>query len=113
MSKLNSLTLPIVDFAHLSSGAGAERTALLENLGQAARDVGFFYLINHGIDRELLDNVQLGCRVAAAWFLRGEYRGIAGAGNQWLSARHGASCGIAAGGASAPLYGLFPWRPAR
>ncbi|YCH32520.1 isopenicillin N synthase family oxygenase [Erwinia sp. D4-22] len=62
---MNLLTLPIVDFAHLSSGAGAERTALLENLGQAARDVGFFYLINHGIDRELLDNVQ---RVTRAFF---------------------------------------------
>lgn len=65
MSELNLFTLPVIDFARLSSGAEAERKALLEKLGQAARDVGFFYLINHGIDGKLSAEVQ---RVARAFF---------------------------------------------
>lgn len=40
------------------SGNQQQQQQVLEKLSQAARDVGFFYLINHGIDRELLDEVQ-------------------------------------------------------
>jgi len=49
--------LPVIDFA-LLSGNQQQQQQVLEKLSQAARDVGFFYLINHGIDRELLDEVQ-------------------------------------------------------
>jgi isopenicillin N synthase-like dioxygenase len=64
MSQLPSLELPVIDFA-LLSGKEPQRQQLIEKLGQTARDIGFFYLINHNIDRELLDNVQ---RVARAFF---------------------------------------------
>ncbi|GLR09365.1 2-oxobutyrate oxidase [Mixta theicola] len=64
MSKLSPSELPIIDFA-LLSGTEPQRKEILEKLGQAARDIGFFYLINHGIDRKLSDNVQ---RVARAFF---------------------------------------------
>lgn len=64
MSQLPSLELPVIDFA-LLSGKEPQRQQLIEKLGQTARDIGFFYLINHDIDRQLLDNVQ---RVARAFF---------------------------------------------
>lgn len=57
MSALITAELPVIDFA-LLSGNQQQQQQVLEKLSQAARDVGFFYLINHGIDRELLDEVQ-------------------------------------------------------
>jgi len=57
MSALTTAELPVIDFA-LLSGNQQQQQQVLEKLSQAARDVGFFYLINHGIDRELLDEVQ-------------------------------------------------------
>lgn len=57
MSALTTAELPVIDFA-LLSGNQQQQQQVLERLSQAARDVGFFYLINHGIDRELLDEVQ-------------------------------------------------------
>lgn len=47
------------------SEAEQSRKALINKLGQTARETGFFYLINHDVDQELLDNVQ---RVARAFF---------------------------------------------
>lgn len=64
MSKIAPSELPIIDFA-LLSGNKQQQQQCLEKLGQAARDVGFFYLINHGIDAELLNAVQ---RVARDFF---------------------------------------------
>lgn len=57
MSALTTAELPVIDFA-LLSGNQQQQQQVLEKLSQAARDVGFFYLINHGIDHELLDEVQ-------------------------------------------------------
>ncbi|MGC1021395.1 isopenicillin N synthase family oxygenase [Pantoea agglomerans] len=57
MSALTTAELPVIDFA-LLSGNQQQQQQVLEKLSQAARDVGFFYLINHGIDRKLLDEVQ-------------------------------------------------------
>lgn len=50
-------TLPVIDFAQLK-GNTAQRNAMLSQLGQAARDVGFFYLTGHGIDAQLSADVQ-------------------------------------------------------
>ncbi|KFC08759.1 putative 2-oxobutyrate oxidase [Trabulsiella guamensis ATCC 49490] len=44
-------TLPVLDFARYHNPA--ERPAFLQQLRHAARDVGFFYLTNHGIEDEL------------------------------------------------------------
>ncbi|KNC95271.1 isopenicillin N synthase family dioxygenase [Trabulsiella odontotermitis] len=44
-------TLPVLDFARYRNPA--ERPAFLQQLRHAARDVGFFYLTNHGINDEL------------------------------------------------------------
>ncbi|PIJ50196.1 2-oxobutyrate oxidase [Erwinia sp. OLTSP20] len=57
MSTAGSLSLPVIDFSHLKS-TPRQRRALLEKLGTAAREVGFFYLTGHGIPDQLLRQVQ-------------------------------------------------------
>jgi len=57
MGALTSAELPVIDFA-LLSGDQHQQKQSREKLSQAAREVGFFYLINHGIDRALSDEVQ-------------------------------------------------------
>lgn len=57
MSTLTPAALPVINFA-LLSGSQQQKQQVLETLSQAARDVGFFYLINHGVDRQLSDAVQ-------------------------------------------------------
>lgn len=57
MSQTKTLALPVIDFAQLT-GDEQQRKQTIEKLGQAARDVGFFYLINHGVEKNVLDNVQ-------------------------------------------------------
>lgn len=50
-------SLPILDFSQLQ-GDSAQQRAFLDKLSAAARDVGFFYLINHGVDASLSAQVQ-------------------------------------------------------
>lgn len=53
---MNAATLPVLDLARYTSSA--ERDAFLADLRHAARDIGFFYLINHGVDDALQHAVQ-------------------------------------------------------
>lgn len=53
---MNAATLPVLDLARYASSA--ERDAFLVDLRHAARDIGFFYLINHGVDDALQNAVQ-------------------------------------------------------
>lgn len=57
MSLNASANLPVLDFA-LLNGSARQRQAFLSQLSQAARDIGFFYLINHGVDAALQQQVQ-------------------------------------------------------
>lgn len=41
-------SLPIIDYAAIK-GAPEERRRMLAKLGRAARDIGFFYLVGHGL----------------------------------------------------------------
>ncbi|MXP59565.1 isopenicillin N synthase family oxygenase [Pantoea sp. Taur] len=50
-------TLPVLDLALLEL-PDADQSPYLAELRTTARDVGFFYLINHGINPQLLQNVQ-------------------------------------------------------
>ena len=43
---MNATTLPILDLARYADPA--DKAAFLADLRHAARDIGFFYLINHG-----------------------------------------------------------------
>lgn len=53
---MNAPTLPVLDLARYTSSA--ERDVFLADLRHAARDIGFFYLINHGVDDALQNAVQ-------------------------------------------------------
>ncbi|CCK01463.1 2-Oxobutyrate oxidase, putative [Cronobacter sakazakii 701] len=57
MSTALPSTLPILDLARLNAGP-ADRAAFLDHLRYAARDIGFFYVVNHGVDTRLLEDVQ-------------------------------------------------------
>ena len=48
--------LPVLDLSHFSHSA--DRPAFLQQLRHAARDIGFFYLVNHGVDDALQRAVQ-------------------------------------------------------
>lgn len=50
-------SLPVLDLAQLA-GSETEQIEFLTRLRESARDVGFFYLINHGINPQLQQNVQ-------------------------------------------------------
>lgn len=51
MSQANS-TLPVIDVSALANGAGNPQQAV-DQLGQACRESGFFYIRGHGIDADL------------------------------------------------------------
>lgn len=45
----STTSLPLVDISRFAAG-GAERAAFLADLRHAAHDIGFFYVVGHGID---------------------------------------------------------------
>src|SRR3984957_8627426 len=47
-------TLPIIDLGFLGEGDSALAARIATEIGAACRDVGFFYVFNHGVDRELI-----------------------------------------------------------
>ncbi|SEF62805.1 isopenicillin N synthase family dioxygenase [Marinobacterium lutimaris] len=50
-------SLPIISLAKLNSQDPAERQAVADELGRACREVGFFYVIDHGIPQPVIDRV--------------------------------------------------------
>lgn len=58
---LDITALPTLDLSQFE-GTAQQRYEFLENLRHAARDVGFFYLTGHGIDSDLLKQVQTHAR---------------------------------------------------
>lgn len=57
MSTTSTPALPILDLSQLN-GTATDRAAFLSQLRHAAREIGFFYLINHGVSPELQQAVQ-------------------------------------------------------
>lgn len=53
----NFSTIPIVDITKLRTGAPAEQQAVADELGKAARTVGFVYVTGGGIDEALFEGV--------------------------------------------------------
>jgi isopenicillin N synthase-like dioxygenase len=47
-------TLPIVDLASLRESDEASPTRIAAEIGTACRDVGFFYVVNHGVEAALI-----------------------------------------------------------
>ena len=60
-------TLPIIDLSALREGRPGALENLSDDLGRAAREVGFFYLARHGIDDALVARV---FELSAAFFAR-------------------------------------------
>jgi isopenicillin N synthase-like dioxygenase len=56
MSK-NMSFLPVVDVSGLASSSLAERKAVATEMGRACREIGFFYVSNHGIPESMCDGV--------------------------------------------------------
>ena len=48
-------TIPAIDISELLNGDDAQRHAVAKLLGQAAREVGFFYVVGHGISQACQD----------------------------------------------------------
>ena len=50
----SSSAIPVIDFGKWESG-GEGRIQIAKTLAEACRRVGFVYVVNHGVDDELLD----------------------------------------------------------
>ncbi len=48
------MTLPIVDLASSGESDEASLTRIAAEIGSACRDVGFFYVVNHGVEAKLV-----------------------------------------------------------
>ncbi|MBP8245752.1 MAG: 2-oxoglutarate and iron-dependent oxygenase domain-containing protein [Phenylobacterium sp.] len=53
----NFQTVPVVDVAGLTSSDPADRQAVADALGRAAREAGFLYVTGHGLDPALIDEL--------------------------------------------------------
>ena len=49
--------IPIIDVSGLFAAAAAPRLACGREIGRACRDVGFFYVVNHGVAQQSIDEV--------------------------------------------------------
>lgn len=47
--------IPVIDFAPFLHGSAADRKAVARKIGEACRNIGFFYLINHGVPAALTE----------------------------------------------------------
>lgn len=89
LAAAQSASLPLLDLRHLDA-SGRERADFLDDLRRAARDIGFFYLVGHGVEaREnaaILDLARAFFALPEAWKLAVEmvhsphFRGYARAG---------------------------------
>lgn len=48
--------IPTIDAARIWSEEIADRKAVAEEIRKAAHDIGYFYLVNHGVDTSLAEN---------------------------------------------------------
>jgi isopenicillin N synthase-like dioxygenase len=49
--------IPIIDVRELASGMG-DRRAVADQIGQACRESGFFYIVGHGVDQHMQERLQ-------------------------------------------------------
>ena len=47
-------SIPVIDIAPLRSKSRDERLAVARQIGEAAQDMGFFYIANHGVSPDLV-----------------------------------------------------------
>lgn len=49
--------IPIIDFGSFINGTDEDRKKISLEIGNACKDIGFFYISNHGISKTLIENV--------------------------------------------------------
>ncbi len=49
--------VPLVDFGPFLAGRAAERKRVALEIGRACRDIGFFYIVRHGVEEALIERV--------------------------------------------------------
>src|SRR5437867_3362503 len=49
--------VPVIDFGPFLKGTPAERKEVALEIGRACRDIGFFYIINHGVPQQLIGRI--------------------------------------------------------
>ena len=49
--------VPVIDFGRFLKGTPAQRKGVALEIGRACRDIGFFYIIGHGVAQELIDRI--------------------------------------------------------
>ncbi|CDK25859.1 unnamed protein product [Kuraishia capsulata CBS 1993] len=57
MVKTIESTVPIIDFGKFLNGSEAERKLIAGDMVKVMREVGFMYLVNHGIAQELINEM--------------------------------------------------------
>lgn len=58
VAKSSFTELPTIDISDLASDSLAQRQAVADTIGKAAREVGFFYITGHGIAPELIAGIR-------------------------------------------------------
>ena len=53
MNRINRTSVPICDIGALRNGSAREQARIVLDIGAAARDLGFFTIVNHGIPEYL------------------------------------------------------------
>lgn len=53
-----NINIPLIDFEHISGEDQVLRETVLKNLSEACREWGFFQVVNHGIDHELMKSAK-------------------------------------------------------
>ncbi|CAL5192313.1 unnamed protein product [Lathyrus oleraceus] len=53
-----NINIPLIDFEHVSGEDQVLRETVLKNVSEACRECGFFQVVNHGIDHELMKSAK-------------------------------------------------------
>jgi isopenicillin N synthase-like dioxygenase len=56
-AKLSRDEIPVIDISPLLCGEGDAKAATVQAIGDACRNIGFFYIVNHGVPDELIARV--------------------------------------------------------
>lgn len=61
--------IPIIDLTGIDDGSGTKHDRIVREIKQASENIGFFYIANHGIPTEIIDNAR---EVAITFFKQPE-----------------------------------------
>ena len=64
----NPEEIPVIDIADLLAGDQYARVSVSEDIVRAAEKTGFFYVVNHGVPRSLVNDLM---RLATSFFALG------------------------------------------